>query len=190
MIGMLRKRNSKRREDSLVLTKVQQCRLILTDILFASLQCNWQELKFIPSTCLGVNLAALQAWKVLQTSQNQMMRQWRAFWSLSYMFAFLPLMELQKERPRWHTIYMGKLEIPVVESFNVSLHFILFGNLLIIWAVIWGDVIFLLFLVCSADLHILCSGSTFSHHIKFYSFRVAQDLGCLLFTLPPGWKTR
>ena len=38
-----------------------------------------------------------------------------------------------------------------------------------IWAVIWDDVIFLLFLACSADLDILCSVS-FSHHVNFYSF--------------------
>ena len=40
---------------------------------------------------------------------------------------------------------------------------------------IWGDAIFLLFLVCSVDLDILCSGS-FSRHVKFLSFYAyAQD---------------
>ena len=39
----------------------------------------------------------------------------------------------------------------------------------------WGDAIFLLFLVCSVDLDILCSRS-FSHHVKFLSFYAyAQD---------------
>ena len=37
-----------------------------------------------------------------------------------------------------------------------------------IWALIWGDAIFQLILVCSADLDILCSGSFF-HQVKFYS---------------------
>ena len=45
----------------------------------------------------------------------------------------------------------------------------LFGKLLKIWAVIWGDAIFLLFLVCSAKLVFLCNAS-FSHQVKFYSF--------------------
>ena len=38
-----------------------------------------------------------------------------------------------------------------------------------LWAVICGDAVFLLFLACSADLDILCSGS-FYHHVKFDSF--------------------
>ena len=45
----------------------------------------------------------------------------------------------------------------------------LFGKLLKIWAVIRGDAIFLLFLVCSAELVVLCNAS-FSHQVKFYSF--------------------
>ena len=36
----------------------------------------------------------------------------------------------------------------------------------LIWAVIWGDAIFLHFSVCSVDFDILCSGSL-SHHAKF-----------------------
>ena len=44
-----------------------------------------------------------------------------------------------------------------------------FGTLLKIWAVIRGDAIFLLFLVCSAKLVVLCNVS-FSHQVKFYSF--------------------
>ena len=46
-----------------------------------------------------------------------------------------------------------------------------FGNLPKIWAVIWGDAIFLLFSVCSVDFDLLCSGS-FSHHDKFFQFYV------------------
>ena len=46
---------------------------------------------------------------------------------------------------------------------------ILFRTLRPTQAVIWDDVIFLLFLACSADLEILCSVS-FSHHVSFYSF--------------------
>ena len=44
-----------------------------------------------------------------------------------------------------------------------------FGKLLKIWAVIRGNAIFLLFLVCSAELVVLCNAS-FSHQVKFYSF--------------------
>ena len=43
------------------------------------------------------------------------------------------------------------------------------GKLKEISAVIWGDLIFLLFLVCSADLDIPCSG-LFFNRVKFYSF--------------------
>ena len=43
-----------------------------------------------------------------------------------------------------------------------------FGKLKKIWAVIWVDANFLLFLVCSADLDVLCSGQL-SHDVKFYS---------------------
>ena len=46
---------------------------------------------------------------------------------------------------------------------------VLFGKLLKIWAVIRGNAIFLLFLVCSAELVVLCNAS-FSHQVKFYSF--------------------
>ena len=45
------------------------------------------------------------------------------------------------------------------------------GKLQKLWAVIFDNVIFLLFLVCSADLDIVCSESS-SHHVKFYSFNV------------------
>ena len=45
----------------------------------------------------------------------------------------------------------------------------LFGKPLKIWAVIKGDAIFLLFLVCSAELVVLCNAS-FSHQVKLYSF--------------------
>ena len=44
-----------------------------------------------------------------------------------------------------------------------------FGKHQKLWAVIWGDAVFLLFLACSADLDILCSGS-FYHHVRFDSF--------------------
>ena len=44
-----------------------------------------------------------------------------------------------------------------------------FGKLLKIWTVIRGNAIFLLFLVCSAELVVLCNAS-FSHQVKFYSF--------------------
>ena len=44
-----------------------------------------------------------------------------------------------------------------------------FGKLQKIWTVIREDAIFLLFLVCSADVDILC-GVLFSHHVRFYSF--------------------
>ena len=44
-----------------------------------------------------------------------------------------------------------------------------FGKHQKLWVVIWGDVVFLLFLACLADLDILCSGS-FYHHVKFDSF--------------------
>jgi len=43
----------------------------------------------------------------------------------------------------------------------------LFGKLLKIWAVISGNAIFLLFLVCSADLD---NSRLFSYHLKYYSF--------------------
>ena len=40
---------------------------------------------------------------------------------------------------------------------------------------ICGDAIFLLYLVCSADLEILCSGFFF-HHVKFYSFMFMRKI--------------
>ena len=49
---------------------------------------------------------------------------------------------------------------------------ITFGKLHKSWAVIWGDEIFLLSLVCSADImDTLCSGSL-SHHVKQVNFVV------------------
>ena len=55
-----------------------------------------------------------------------------------------------------------------------------FGKLQKIWAVFWGDAIFLLFLVCSADLD--CSGS-FSHHVKFsclmFMHKISTRVVCL-----------
>ena len=164
--------------------KCNSVRLILTDILFASLQCNWQELKFIPQPVWGLTL--LLSWKVLQTWQNQMMKQWRTFESLSYMFAFLPLMGLQKERPRWHIIYMGKLEIRVVESFNVSLHSVweASDNMGCDLRRYHFSALFSLF---SWFVH-TCPHHTCPHHIKFYSFRAAQDLGCLLFIYLPTFS--
>ena len=78
--------------------------------------------------------------------------------------------ELQYNQKRWRpgvlTIYMEKPEI-LVEKSNGSWHSV--WELYKIWAVIWGDKIFPLFLVFSADLDIICSG-LFSQHIRFYSF--------------------
>ena len=55
-----------------------------------------------------------------------------------------------------------------------------FGKLQKIWAVFWGDAIFLLFLVCSADLD--CSWS-FSHHVKFsclmFMHKISTRVVCL-----------
>ena len=51
----------------------------------------------------------------------------------------------------------------------------LFRKLLKIWAVIRGDAIFLLFLVCSAKLVVLCNAS-FSHQVKFYSFLFMHNI--------------
>ena len=55
-----------------------------------------------------------------------------------------------------------------------------FGKLQKIWAVFWGDAIFLLFLVGSADLD--CSGS-FSHHVKFsclmFMHKISTRVVCL-----------
>ena len=102
--------------------KCNSVRLILTDILFASLQCNWQELKFIPQPVWGLTFLLCKREKYYKLDKTKWWSNEELLESLSYMFAFLPLMGLQKERPRWHIIYMGKLEIPVIESFNVSLH--------------------------------------------------------------------
>ena len=102
--------------------KCNSVRFILTDILFASLECNWQELKFIPQPVWGLTLLLCKREKYYKLDQTKWWSNEELLESLSYMFAFLPLMGLQKERPRWHIIYIGKLEIPVVESFNVSLH--------------------------------------------------------------------
>ena len=49
------------------------------------------------------------------------------------------------------------------------------GSLQSSWAVIGGDETFLLFLVCSTDLDILC-GSLISHQVKFYSFMFMQKI--------------
>ena len=51
----------------------------------------------------------------------------------------------------------------------------LVGSLQSSWAVIGGDETFLLFLVCSTDLDILC-GSLISHQVKFYSFMFMQKI--------------
>lgn len=50
---------------------------------------------------------------------------------------------------------------------NQMLRAIPFGKHQKISAVISGDAMFLLFLVCFSDLDIFCSGS-FSHRVKFY----------------------
>ena len=54
-----------------------------------------------------------------------------------------------------------------------------FGKLLKIWAVIRGNAIFLLFLVCSAELVVLCNVS-FSHQVKFYSFVFMHNISTLV----------
>ena len=65
---------------------------------------------------------------------------------------------------------------------NQMVRAIPFGKLQKIWAVFCDDVVFLLFLVCSADLDIVCSGSS-SHHVKFYSFmfihRISTRVVCV-----------
>ena len=73
------------------------------------------------------------------------------------------------------TIYMRKPDISV-GKLNDSRHSAtLFGKLLKIWGVIRGNAIFLLFLVCSAELVVLCNAS-FSHHVKFYSFMFMHNI--------------
>ena len=61
-------------------------------------------------------------------------------------------------------LYSQATEIPVE---NQMVHAILFGKLQKIWAVISGNAIFLLFLVCSTDLD---NSGLFSYHLKYYSF--------------------
>ena len=78
--------------------------------------------------------------------------------------------------PGVRTISMGKPEIPVE---NQMVHAIPFGKPQKIWALICGDVIFLFFSVCSADLDILCSGS-FSTLVKFIVLSLRTRF-------PPGW---
>ena len=56
---------------------------------------------------------------------------------------------------------------------------VLFAKLLKIWVVIRGDAIFLLFLVCSAELVVLCNVS-FSHQVKFYSFVFMHNISTLV----------
>ena len=63
------------------------------------------------------------------------------------------------------TIYLGKPKIPVGKS-NGSRHSVWEASEKM--AVFSDDVIFLLSLVCSADLGIVCSGSS-SQHVKFYN---------------------
>ena len=58
---------------------------------------------------------------------------------------------------------------------NQMVRIIPLGELQETWPVIWGGAIFLLFIVCSADLDIHCN-ECFSQHVKFYSFMI-----------PPGW---
>ena len=48
---------------------------------------------------------------------------------------------------------------------NQMFQAILFGRIRKTWAVIWGYAIFLLFVVCSADLDVHCG--LFSHPVKF-----------------------
>ena len=76
------------------------------------------------------------------------------------------------------TVYLRKPEIPVGKSY---------GSRHSAWeaseeAVFCDEVIFLLFLVCSADLGIVWSGSS-SHHVKFYSFvfmhRISTRVVCV-----------
>ena len=58
---------------------------------------------------------------------------------------------------------------------NQMLRAIPFGKHQKISAVISGDAMFLLFLVCFSDLDIFCSGS-FSHLVKFYRFIFMQKI--------------
>ena len=68
------------------------------------------------------------------------------------------------ERSKEKGLYSQATEIPVE---NQMVRAILFGKLQKIWAVISGNAIFLLFLVCSADLD---NSRLFSYHLKYYSF--------------------
>ena len=56
-----------------------------------------------------------------------------------------------------------------------------FGKLQKIWAMIWGDADFLIFLVCSADLDIPCSGAFSYNHVKFYSFMFMRKISTRVF---------
>ena len=53
-------------------------------------------------------------------------------------------------------------------TFTCVIRAILFGQIRKTWSVIWGYAIFLLVLVCSADLDVHCG--LFSHSVKFSSF--------------------
>ena len=79
---------------------------------------------------------------------------------------------LNIHRVAWGTYFLhGKNGSSKMKMENGSGHF--FGRFQKIWAVIWGDAIFLLFLVCYADMDTICSGS-FSYHVRFH---------CLMFVL-------
>ena len=67
---------------------------------------------------------------------------------------------------------MGKPEIRLEDQ---MVRAIPLGKFQEIWAVIWGNAIFLPFLVFSADVETLCSGF-FSHHVKFYSFMFTRKI--------------
>ena len=74
-------------------------------------------------------------------------------------------------------IYMENQKFP---SENQIVHAIPFGKLQKIWALIWGESTFQLFLAsCSADVDILCGGS-FSYSSNFIVL-------CLCTRFPPGW---
>ena len=70
-----------------------------------------------------------------------------------------PRKQLDTHGPSVLNIYMGKPEIPVEKNKMVRVN--PFEKLPKKGAVIWGDAIFLLLLVCSAYLDIHCSGSFF-----------------------------
>lgn len=66
------------------------------------------------------------------------------------------------------TIYMEKPEILVGKS---MVHTILFGKVQKIWACDLRGCFFLIILVCSANLFILCSG-LYSLHTNFYRYNI------------------